>query len=172
MSLEEFYSNNKQHIVAIYQGGSGSFGVDSTHDIDYIIFFGNREDYNATQDAVERLKGSNAGVKVDVFIHYVNENHKPVFWSVQQRYWKLLFGKPVSVYDVLEHRDEQTVLLKRLVNTAKGKAWATIYVLAAVLQRNDYTLSDEDYTIIREIYSNGDATPEQKAAIRDIANAL
>lgn len=171
MTLEEFYNKNKEHIVAIYQAGSTTLGIESQHDVDYDVYCYDASHCRAIVGDIEWLKRS-AGGKMDVFVHYLGEEHRPKFWSVHLHYQKLLFGEPVALYQVLEHREEQTALLKRLVNVAKGKVWASVYVLAVVLQRNDYTLSDEDYAIVKEIYSNHDATSEQKAAMAAIANSL
>ena len=95
-----------------------------------------------------------------------------MFWLVHEKYWKLLFGEPVELYDVLEHRGEQVALLKDLVKSSSGKIWASIYVLLKVLQRNSYQLTEEDYTVIKSIYKNRDAFPEQKEIICDAANSL
>ena len=38
MTLEEFYNKNKEHIVAIYQAGSTTLGIESQHDVDYDVY--------------------------------------------------------------------------------------------------------------------------------------
>lgn len=171
MTLEEFYNKNKPHIVAIYLAGSSSIGVDSTHDTDYAIYFRNTADYEAVREDIEWLKRSNER-HIDVFIHYVGETHKPMFWSVHQKYWKLLHGEAVKLYDVLEHKDETTSLLKKLVNTANKKTWGSVYLLAMVLKRQSYTLADEDYQVVRDIYASGNVPDEVRAKIVAVANAL
>lgn len=171
MTLEQFYNKNKEHVVAIYLAGSKIFGIESQHDVDYAVFCRDAADSRTIVGDIEWLKRS-VDRKVDVFIHYVGEVHRPVFWLVHEKYWKLLFGEPVELYDVLEHRGEQVALLKNLVKSSSGKIWASIYVLLKVLQRNSYQLTEEDYTVIKSIYKNRDAFPEQKEIIYDAAASL
>lgn len=173
LTLEEFYNKHKDTIVAIYQTGSAVLGIDSDHDIDYAVWLRTRSDAEKIKDDIVWLKRSSEK-KVDVFINCIDEPQEPSpfkYYSALIHYNELLYGTPVSLYQVLDHREEQVAFLKRFVNVATGKRWVHVYVLAVVLQRNSYELNRKDYATIKAIHDDG-ITEEQKAAIIAIAKSL
>lgn len=173
ITLEEFYDKHKETVVAIYQTGSTVFGVENPRNADYIFCLRTRADAEKIQDDIVWLKRSSDG-KINIFLCFLDEPQIPSpikYYAIVMHYNKLLYGSSVDLYQVLDHRDEQIEFLKRIVTVAKGKRWVYVYVLAIVLQRDSYELTDEDISIIKAIHEDG-ITEEQKAFVVAIAKSL
>ena len=171
MTIQELYNKHKESIVAIYQTGSVCFDIESNHDKDYAIYFESTVDYEKVREDIEFFRREQEK-RPDVFIHYTNEEHKPVIWSYQFQHWKLLHGNAVlGLYDILQHTEECINLTKKLVGIVTGKNWYHVYILAKVLSSGTHKLVEADKKIIADIYANG-ITDGHKALIMSMVSNL
>lgn len=168
VTLQEFYEQHKDKILAIYQGGSKCFGIPSEHDEDYNIFVRSEADRDELLPYLLsfRAEHKEVGEKADLFPHIVGEEFKIYYWSYQPQFWKLVHGADVEGrWDILQHKREMLPLTKRLArHPDDSKIWYHVYILAKVLSTDAFELTEQDKKIICDIYQNG-ITAEYKTLI-------